>query len=308
VINQSNSPYSRPMVRKRSSSMPRTGLKLTESSLTSTQPSIETAFLSISSKTSLMHSRNNSVFEEGLEKQYINDIQKSILPQEKLKTAQKYFEHIIQTDIKHGQLLKYIKNLYEDNINNTAIQCIQKLKNEIKELQLQTSKESWEKQLFNKKYEKIVKENEGLAQTLDEVEGKYKNLLAKLKEISCIDIKQIPKDEITWKALVYENESLSRVNREISNELQKIMEKEKGLLENINYLKQEGASDLKKSIINKPKEDKVSDTVYNTDDEALVSGRPKHVARPKSIPMLNFGLIRQQQYRDDQIRNIFNFN
>ena len=111
-----------------------------------------------------------------------------------------------------------------------------------------------------------------------------------LQEISTFNINSIPKDEINWRALLFENKRLTQTNKELQVDLKCIALKEKRLVSLLMALKDQGypVEEIYEKQIAKPKKTiSPQNYVEDTDNEALVSGRVKVVAKPSVIPRLN---------------------
>ena len=205
---------------------------------------------------------------------------------------QRYFGEIINLDKQFGKILLKIKSGYEAKISYIENSIVLNLKKEIKEIQSLYAKESACKKIFTKKLEKLAQENVELSRTLDETESRYNVLACTLQEISTFNINNIPKDESTWRALIFENSRLSQYNKEMQIDLKNIAFKEKKLISLLMALKDQGCpvEEIYEKQITKQKSFFSPQThLEDTDNEALVSDRIKIVAKPSIIPMLNLG-------------------
>ncbi|OMJ86558.1 hypothetical protein SteCoe_11912 [Stentor coeruleus] len=225
--------------------------------------------------------------------------------EDKFKIYQKYFTEFIKSDKKYGIFLSKIKAGYELRMLSCENSLVAKLKNDIKEFQEQVSKEYKDRQLCLKKIEKLSRENVELSKILDEAQVKYNNAIEKIKGITSYDMGKIPKDEMTWKALAFENQSLSKFNRELQRDLKALSAKEKKLSNLFIELKKQGfpvdqvyekqgfpIEQVYENQFTKSKiENSTNNYIEETDNEALVSGRPKEVIKPAFIPKLKLGTI-----------------
>lgn len=124
----------------------------------------------------------------------------------------------------------------------------------------------------------------------------------KIQEIRKFDVESMSKDEITWKTLVFENQRLLKINKEMQNDIKSISAKEKKLVDLIIALKQHGypVEQVYEKQNSKSKRS-YSPQSYadDTDNEALVSSRVKTVAKPAIVPKLNLGGVRPEPSSDN---------
>lgn len=239
-------------------------------------------------KTSVSDIRIDSSSED-LYSKLSKDLKSAKNSDEEFEICQRYFSELIKSDKKFSKTLLKIKNTYESRIQSSDLGLLSKLRNELKELQSQANKDYRDKQLYTKKIEKLAKENVELSRSLDDAEEKYNTVVVRLQEISSYDLQKIPKDEITWKALAMENQALCKINKEMQQDLKLISAKEKKLIGLLLELKRLGypVEEIYEQKQAKTKrEESPGSYVEDTDNEALVSGRAKEVAKPAFIPNL----------------------
>lgn len=292
------SPYSRPTSKPRSSSASKIELKPGKvQNFESTHKALfqEPDPAPINKKSFLRLAYSQSQFdstrsEENIEKKLLNDIRNVKTPDQEFEIYQKYFADIIKLDKTFGKVLLKIKSGYDCKIANTENGLVNTLKNEIRGFQSLINKENKEKKLIMKKLEKLAKENVELSRALDETEEKCNVLGKRFHEISRFDVKEISKDEATWKALAYENKALAKRNKEMQVDLKNFVMKEKRLVSLIMVLKEKGypvEEIYEKQVLKKKKPISPGSYVEDTDNEALVSERLKLVKKPAIIPKLN---------------------
>lgn len=242
----------------------------------------------------LKHSFYNHKTENS-ENDYNQLLEKDLKDNEdKFGIYQKHFTEFIQADKKNGEFLSKIKAGYEMRILSCENSLVEKLRNDIKDFQEQTSKEYKDRQLCLKKIEKLSRENLELSQILDEAQVKYDSVIGRMQEITLYDMGKIPKDEMTWKALAFENQSLAKFNRELQRDLKALATKEKKLSNLVDELKKKGFPVEKvyeKQISQSKRNDSTNNYSEDTDNEALVSGKPREIVKPSFVPKLKFGGI-----------------
>lgn len=251
------------------------------------------------------HSVKNSFSEirgelslEELQSRLMRELKQARNSDEEFEIYQKCFSELIKFDKRQGKILNRIKLAYESRILSGDSGIVSKLRTEIKDLQAQASKDYKDKQLYTKKIEKLAKENVELSRSLDDAEEKYNLVLQRLQEITNYDLQKVPKDEITWKALAAENQSLVKINKDLQQDLKKISSKEKTLINLLLELKRLGypVEEIYEQKSNKvQRQASPGSYVEDTDNEALVSGRAKSVAKPTCIPALKLKDIQNDE-------------
>ncbi|OMJ94472.1 hypothetical protein SteCoe_2377 [Stentor coeruleus] len=215
------------------------------------------------------------------------------------------FTDIIENDDNYGNLLKKIKEAYEQRMKldqiDTSKELVEKLKEEIRELREKVTSSKEDKKFLVKKIEKLAKENTELSRHLDDREGRYVDLQDKLIKLSKIDLEEIPKDDDSWKYLVSENQHLLKVCEEMRKDIKHLSRKEKKLVKLIVALKNRGypIEDVYQEDVHKEKKKKVltcdEPVIDDSENEDLVSGRPLDVKKPDFIPKLNLVEIEGSQ-------------
>ena len=240
--------------------------------------------------------------DEDIEKRLMQDIKNAKNTEHEFEIYQKYFGELIKLDKKYDRVLLMIKAGYDSRVANAESSLASRLKIEIKELQNIIQKENKEKKLFLRKLEKLSKENVELSRGLDDTESKYNDLIARLNEISKFDLSALPKEEITWKSLVLENQGLSRLNKEMQADIKTISSKEKKLVSLLVALKSQGypvEEIYEKQLAKSMRSITPQGYSEDTDTEALISGRAKIVKKPAIIPKLNLDDVQNDAFSND---------
>ncbi|OMJ90516.1 hypothetical protein SteCoe_7105 [Stentor coeruleus] len=215
------------------------------------------------------------------------------------------FAEIIENDDNYGNLLKKIKEAYEQRIKIDQIDAskdlIEKLKDEIKELREKVTSTKEDKKFLIKKIEKLAKENTELGRHLDDREGRYIDLQDKFLKLSKIDLEEIPKEDDSWKYLISENQHLHKVCEEMRKDIKELSRKEKKLVKLVVAMKNRGfpVEDVYQEDVHKEKKKKVltcdEPVIDDSENEDLISGRPVEVKKPDFIPKLNLIEIEDSQ-------------
>ncbi|OMJ93716.1 hypothetical protein SteCoe_3282 [Stentor coeruleus] len=301
------SPYSKPVIKPRSASNSKstTNIKQPSTLLFNSNKNLFQESTPIDKNPILKASLSEARFdisEDDFDKRLLKDLKTIRNPDDEFDMYQKFFTEVIKADKKYGRILAKIKAGYDLKILSSENSIVTKLKNEIKEFQNQLSKEHKDRQLYVKKLEKLAKENVELSRLLDDAEIKYNTLVGRIKDITQYDVGKLPKDEMTWKALNYENQSLVKINKELQVDLKTISTKEKKLVGLLVEMKKQGypVEQIYEKQISKSKRDiSPGSYVEDTDNEDLVSGRAKEVAKPAIIPKLNLGDIQVDGLSND---------
>lgn len=207
---------------------------------------------------------------------------------EVFKSVQKIFKEIIEKDDFFKDVLGKIKDFYEDIIKelvygrkNDEIE-IQELMNKVKDLKEFN---------FNlqKNFDLIAKENLEISKELDRSEEICTELQRKLCKIALYELDEYPVDQIRWKSLVMENNSLYESCKKQAEEISSFKYKEKKLFQLIMAIKQRGfpVEDVYQSeIIKKPHLSSPSSLSSNSESEFLQPPRASAHKKPSIIPML----------------------
>jgi hypothetical protein len=289
------SPYSKPVLKTRSVSNSKSTNSIKNSTLlTSSSKNLFQDLFSVNFEKKHMGKSSMSdlridLTSEDLYARLSKDLKHAKTIEDEFEVYQRYFIELIKADKKYGKVLLKIKSAYDSRINSSDSNLLLKLKTELKELQGQANKDYRDKQLYTKKIEKLAKENVELSRALDDAEEKYNSMILRLQEITNYDLQKIPKDEITWKALAMENQALCKINKEMQQDLKLISSKEKKLISLLLELKRLGypvEEIYEQKQAKSKREESPGSYVEDTDNEALVSGRAKVVAKPNCIPNL----------------------
>lgn len=220
------------------------------------------------------------------------------------------FADIIERDSVYGSLLKKIKEAYEQKIKYEKIdvskEVIEKLKADLKELNEKLLEKKKEKKILVKKIEKFVKENVEIGRKLTEWEERYFDIHDKFVELSKIDIGTMRMDELSWKFLITENKHLEKLCIEMRKDVKMLSKKERKLVKLMVILKDRGypVEEVFQEEMEK-KEKKMKDwenelradepLADNSENEDLVSGRPKNMKKPEIVPCLDFNELIESQ-------------
>ena len=220
---------------------------------------------------------------------------------EKLDAFRTAFAEIIEKDENFGGVLRKIKEFYEQKIKadhyDSSKDIIEKLKDELKILKEKINKNKENKKYLMKKIEKLAKENTELSRRLDDRESRYVDLQDKLLKLSKIDLSAVPQDENSWKYLVSENQHLIKVCEDMRKDIKHLSRKEKKLVKLVIALKNRGfpVEDVYQEDVHREKPKKVrtcdEPVIDDSENEDLISGRPKSVEKPSIIPKLNLAEI-----------------
>eukprot|EP00358_Blepharisma_japonicum_P003978 CAMPEP_0202954770 /NCGR_PEP_ID=MMETSP1395-20130829/51122_1 /ASSEMBLY_ACC=CAM_ASM_000871 /TAXON_ID=5961 /ORGANISM="Blepharisma japonicum, Strain Stock R1072" /LENGTH=174 /DNA_ID=CAMNT_0049670583 /DNA_START=670 /DNA_END=1190 /DNA_ORIENTATION=+ len=169
-------------------------------------------------------------------------------------------------------------NLRLNELNGRLSQCIE------------------EKRILEKRIEKISKEKYEMEIMLEECNIQNNRLKDKLQKSSK---KPYPDfDEKSVGLIIDENKSLSKICKKQKNEIDSYKYKEKQLLKLILALKKKGYPveeiydrEVQKSKYEMYKNEESSELGEESEDEQLVSGRPKDVPRPRIVPKLNLNEV-----------------
>ena len=220
---------------------------------------------------------------------------------EKFDTFRVAFSEIIEKDENFGGILRKIKEAYEQRVKNdrneSSKDIMEKLKDELKIMKEKINKNKENKKYLMKKIEKLAKENTELSRRLDDRESRYVDLQDKLLKLSKIDLNDIPQDDNSWRYLVSENQHLIKVCEDMRKDIRHLSRKEKKLVKLVIALKNRGfpVEDVYQEDVHreKPKKIRTCDepVIDDSENEDLISGRPKSVERPAAIPKLNLAEI-----------------
>lgn len=216
------------------------------------------------------------------------------------------FADIIEKDEQYGNLLKRIKEVYEQRIKYEKIDVskdvIEQLKGDLQDSKEKLLMEKKEKKMLMKKIEKFVKENVEISRSLAEWEEKYFDLQEKIVELSHVELGNVKMDEMSWKFIVSENNHLGKLCQNMKEDLRMLAKKEKRLVKLVVVLKEKGypveevyEEIMNKKSIKKARIDFDEPVPDDTENEDLVSGKAISVRKPEFIPYLNFNVLNDSQ-------------
>jgi chromosome segregation ATPase len=242
---------------------------------------------------------------KAIEDKLMENLKKNKTKNSKIEPFRQAFNEIIQKDENFGGLLKKIKEGYEEMFKNNQIdtskEVLDKLNDEISYMKEKLAKNKADKKFLIKKIEKLAKENTELSRNLDDRETRYVDLQDKLIKLSKVDTQEFPKDENSWKYLISENQHLIKLCDEMRKDIKHLSRKEKKLVKLVIALKNRGfpVEEVYQEDVHKEKPKKVltcdEPAIDNSENEDLVSGRPKTVKKPDIIPTLNLNEIEISQ-------------
>jgi hypothetical protein len=248
-------------------------------------------------------------------KVYINS---EDLARKKLEVLGKVFNEIISRNIIYGNLLKTIKETYE----NLVLECgtemqreaISKLEDELSDTRIKMKDGHREIKYLKRKVEKLAKESVYLSRSLDDKEKEYSELQERMYKITKSSIENIPRDEIGWKMLVSEISCYAELVKQLKRKLRAFRERENELAKLIYSLKKKGypieeiyradvsKSNTKSEHKNESPRFKTTDSSNEEDFEAepIATGPPKQVPRPNGVPPLKLDSILQASFSDSE--------
>lgn len=207
------------------------------------------------------------------------------------------FIDVIKKDKIFSAILEKIFEFYEEYIKELVdLAKIEGLEEKVKNLEMNLKAQLEINKGFEKKYEKLAKENYDIAKELDRSEEVCTEIQKRLFSIAEFDIETVPKDEVRWKALIMENKKFHNGIKDLTEEVKSMKYKEKKLLQLIMEIKKKGypVEDIYKEFIIREKRNKFesfSSISSNSDGENLVSERQNQWKKPENIPNLNMLLL-----------------
>jgi hypothetical protein len=215
---------------------------------------------------------------------------------------QDIFEEVIEKDLNFTAVLMEVKEGYEDYIKKIQdSQKIRSLEDQVKDLQSQIFNLNEESRSFERNLDRISKENLQLSKDLDRSEEICTELQRKLCKITLFELSNCPKDDLTWKSLVSENQTLYQNFLKQGEELSSFQYKEKKLFQLITALKQRGfpvEEVYQSEIVKKKHSTPSSPSSSSSENENLLSSRPLIPRKPSIIPLLSLRLCMADSIED----------
>lgn len=212
------------------------------------------------------------------------------------------FVDVIKKDKSFSGILERIFEFYEEFLKELMdLRKIEGLEEKIRSLEVNLKSQMEINRGYERKYEKLAKENYDIAKELDRSEEVCTEIQKRLCNIAEFDVDFVPKDEVRWKALVMENKKYSDVFKAQAQELKSMKYKEKKLLQLIMAIKQRGypVEEIYKEFIIREKKSKyesISSVSSNSDAEYLISDRDNQWTKPENIPSLNMLLVEPESF------------
>lgn len=212
---------------------------------------------------------------------------------DKIEVYRKIFGEVIDRDKTYGNILVKIKCAYEELIqviknNGNSLQ----LQQEIADVNDKVKQLTDERKVIFRKIEKLARENAELSRSLDENEARYNELQEKLCLISKTNVEAIPKDEISWKFLVAENQNFLEICKQMKSEMRNFRSKERKLLKLVMAMKKRGypvEEVYENDVVKRRKIERHNDSEKpenESEEELIVSGPLKSVNKPAIVPNL----------------------
>lgn len=230
--------------------------------------------------------------EERLEKKMLKELRASTTERQ-FEIYEKYFSEVVRIDRKYGKLLSKIKSGYDQKVGYLSVQNIDELLEQIREMKERIIEGTDERIRMVKELEKSAKENLELSRSLDKTESLYLEVQEKLQKIYDTDLDDYPQQETNWKYIVSENKYLIKLNDKLKKENEDLYAREKQCVKLIIELKERGfpVREVYENMQESEKETVSPCSEHETDNEALISGRPAIVKRPSHVPVLNLDQI-----------------
>lgn len=214
---------------------------------------------------------------------------------DKLEIYRDLFQEIIRRDSTLSPLLSKIRDGYDEAFEENRKKYRNEMNMRLSELNSKLGQYQDDKNSLEKKIDRVMKEKYEIELMLEKSNQEKAKLQEKLRGSSEFDHKKI-------KMIVEENKVFSVLHHKQKKEISKFKYKENQLLKLILALKKRGypVEDVYDTEINKSKRgtDQVSELGSESEDEQLVSGRPKEVKRPKAVPKLNLNEIQSESPYD----------
>ncbi|OMJ66629.1 hypothetical protein SteCoe_36464 [Stentor coeruleus] len=230
--------------------------------------------------------------EERLEKKMLKELRVSAIECQ-FEIYEKYFSEVVRIDRKYGKLLAKIKSGYDQKIGYLSVQNIDELLEQIRELKEKVIEGTDERIRMARELEKSAKENLELSRSLDKTESLYLEVQEKLQKIYDTDLDNCQQQEINWKYIVSENKYLLKLNDKLKKESEDLHAREKQCVKLIIELKERGfpVREVYENMQESEKETVSPCSEHETDNEALISGKPVSVKRPSHVPSLNLDQV-----------------
>ncbi|CAG9334174.1 unnamed protein product [Blepharisma stoltei] len=220
---------------------------------------------------------------------------------DKLEIFRDIFQEIIKKDSTYSSLLSKIRNAYDEVIEDTQKKMTTDLNSRLSELNSKLAQAIEEKRSLEKKVEKLSQEKYETEIWLKEITSQNNKLQNQLQK-SSISKKSCPEiDENAVNSIIDENKSLTKIFKKMKTEIDNFKYKEKQLLKLVIALKKNGYPveeiydrEVQKSKTKKHKSREYSELWEESEDEQLVSGRPKEVQRPHIVPKLNLNEVKPE--------------
>lgn len=150
------------------------------------------------------------------------------------------FDEIIEKDKNFSQVLKKIKDAYEEFYSASIEEHTKKLREKCEVLNEILSQHKENQMSLEKKVKKLASENYDLAKSLERSEEICNCIQERLIKISKFDINKVPQDEETWKSLVIENEAYSISFKNLESKLKNSRKNEGKLRRLIEDIRESG--------------------------------------------------------------------
>lgn len=183
------------------------------------------------------------------------------------------FEELIGKDLVFSSSLKKIKAFYDKEILN--------LQEQISEGQRALDVEIMEKQGFVRMLERISKENIDLGGEIQRLEEICVGLQENIEEIQNFKLKDRPRNESDWKALMYENSRYSEICQNMKLDIQDYQYKEDQLIKLVDALKERGF----------PVDEVYEEDIRGKEETSSESAPSLSTSNFKKIPLLELAKI-----------------
>ena len=234
--------------------------------------------------------------EEVLERKLDRDMGKGS-EKTKFSILEKYFSEVIQNDKTFARILLKIKAGYDEKIGYLSVQNVDELLMEIQELRKSVMDFKEDQEELTKINENLGKENYKLMKTLEKTESLYLEVHEKLQKIYNTDLDNYSPSETNWKRIVSENKSIIKKYNQLKKENEAFSNREKQYINLIVEMKERGFP-VKEVYENMNVDESVEVYEENSqfieqesENEALVSGRPQSVEKPVGVPVLDLGFL-----------------
>ncbi|CAG9311647.1 unnamed protein product [Blepharisma stoltei] len=224
----------------------------------------------------------------------------------KLNVYREIFQEIINKDTIYGTLLAKIQKAYDEALterNTLKALNTNELESKVEDLNRKLTNCAESKRSLEKKIERVLKENQALNIKLEDKETRYEELQGKLYKISQVNVEGVDMNEESWKFIIAENKAYADLCQKMKTDIKNYKYKEKKLLKLVMALKKRGYpveevydQDVQKKKKEMPKYEGSDEPEDNSENEQLVSGRPKDVKKPQNIPSLKLEEIQHETF------------